>query len=114
MDLDQKVRRNLLPDQSSDQNEQWVDFFVGARLIGIADNFVGTIRTDIGGFDFGFSSKITWNIVANVGYQTGWHGFTPHIGWRTMYVDYDDGSGDDFFQYKVWMNGIQAGLGFIF
>ena len=103
-----------MPNQSSDQNEQWFDFIVGARLLARADNFIGVLKSDIGGFDFGFSSKFTWNIIANVGYETGWYGFTPYIGWRTLYVDYDDGSGSNFFQYNVWMNGIQAGLGFKF
>ena len=115
VDLDQKIKFNNLPDQSTDQNEQWVDLFVGARMIALlTENLIATVKTDIGGFDFGFSSKFTWNIIANLGWDTGWNGFTPFLGWRTMYVDYEDGSGSDFFQYNVWMNGIQAGLGFRF
>ena len=115
VDLDQKIKFNNLPDQSTDQNEQWVDLFLGVRLIALlTENLIATVRTDVGGFDFGFSSKFTWNIVANMGWDTGWRGFTPYLGWRTMYVDYEDGSGSNFFQYNVWMNGIQAGLGFRF
>ncbi len=115
VDLDQKIKFNNLPDQNSDQNQQWVDVIVGARIIAqFGDNFLATVKSDIGGFDFGFSSKFSWNIIANVGWDTGWHGFTPYIGWRSMYVDYEDGSGSDFFRYNVWMNGIQTGLGFRF
>jgi len=115
VDIDQKISFNNLPDQSSDQNEKWVDIIVGARIIALlTEKLIATVRTDVGGFNFGFSSKFTWNIVTNLGWDTGWHGFTPYIGWRTMYVDYENGSGSDFFRYNVWMNGIQAGLGFGF
>lgn len=115
VDLEQKIKFNNLPDQNTDQTQQWVDLFVGARLIAqFGENFLATVKSDIGGFDFGFSSKFSWNIIANIGWDTGWHGLTPYIGWRTMYVDYEDGSGSDFFRYNVWMNGIQTGLGFRF
>jgi len=99
----------------SNQNEKWLDIIVGARMIALlTENLIATVRTDVGGFNLGFSSKFTWNIIANLGWETGWRGFTPYIGWRTMYVDYENGSGSDFFRYNVWMNGIQAGLGFRF
>ena len=115
VDIDQKIKFNNLPDQDSDQNEKWLDLIVGARIIALlTENLIATVRTDVGGFNFGFSSKFTWNIIANMAWETGWHGFTPYIGWRTLYVDYEDGSGSDFFRYNVWMNGIQAGLGFRF
>jgi len=115
VDIDQSIKFNNLPDQDSDQNEKWLDLFVGVRLIALlSENIIATVRTDVGGFDFGFSSKFTWNIIANFGWDTGWHGFTPYIGWRTLYVDYQDGSGSDLFRYNVWMNGVQAGLGFRF
>ena len=115
VDIDQEIKFNILPDQSTDETQQWVDLIVGARLIAfLTDNILATVKSDIGGFSIGSSSDFSWNIIANLGYQTGWYGFTPYIGWRTLYVDYEDGSGSDFFQYKVWMNGIQAGLGFRF
>ncbi len=115
VDIDQSIKFNNLPDQNSDQNEKWLDLIVGVRLIALlTENIIATARTDVGGFNLGFSSKFTWNIIANLGWETGWRGFTPYIGWRTMYVDYENGSGSDFFRYNVWMNGIQAGLGFRF
>ncbi|MGI9535244.1 MAG: hypothetical protein ACR2NW_09870 [Thermodesulfobacteriota bacterium] len=115
VDIDQNINFQNIPSQSSSTNEKWFDFIVGARMIALlGDNFIATVKTDFGGFDFSFSSKFTWNIIANLGYETNWHGFTPFIGWRSLYVDYEDGSGSDFFQYNVWMNGIQAGLGFRF
>jgi len=115
VDIDQKISFNNLPDQSFNQNEKWLDIIVGARMIALlTENLIATVKTDVGGFNLGFSSKFTWNIVANLGWDTGWRGFTPYIGWRTMYVDYENGSGSDLFRYNVWMNGIQTGLGFRF
>lgn len=115
LDIDQQIKFANLPNLSSGADEDWFDFIVGTRIfVFLTENLVATVRTDIGGFDFGFSSKFSWNIIANIGYDTGWYGFNPYIGWRTMYVNYDNGSGSDFFEYKVWMNGIQAGLGFRF
>ncbi len=115
VDMDQDIKFNNLPNQSVDQSKTWVDPIIGARIIALlTDNIIVNVKSDIGGFDIGSSSKFTWNITANIGYDTGWHGVTPFIGWRTLYVDYDDGSGSDFYEYKIWMNGIQTGLGFRF
>lgn len=115
LDIDQEIRFNNLPNQSIDQNKQWVDLIVGARIIAqLTDNLIAVVKSDIGGFNIGSSSKFTWNIVANLGYETGWHGVMPLIGWRSLYVDYDEGSGSEFFEFKGWMNGIQTGLGIRF
>jgi len=115
VDITQKISFLNLPDLNSDQNEKWVDIIVGARIIALlTENLIAIVRTDIGGFNLGFSSKFTWNIVANLGWDTGWRGFTPYVGLRTMYVDYENGSGNDFFRYNVWMSGIQTGLAFVF
>ena len=115
VDIDQKIKFNNLPDQKVGQGKTWVDLIVGARIIAyLSESFLLTLKSDIGGFDIGSSSKFSWNIIGNIGWDTGWHGLTPFIGWRTLYVDYDDGSGADFFEYKIWMNGIQTGLGFRF
>ena len=100
---------------STDESEHWADLFIGARAIAyLTDSIFATIRTDIGGFGFGFSSDIAWNFIINLGWDTGWHGLTPYIGWRALYIDYEDGSGDDKFIYDVWLNGIQTGIGFRF
>ena len=115
VDIDLDIDFDNLPSQSNDQSKTWVDLIVGARILALlSENVIFSLKTDIGGFDIGSSSKFSWNIAGNIGYETGWHGVTPFIGWRTLYVDYDSGSGDNFFEYKVWMNGIQTGLGFIF
>lgn len=93
-------------------SETWFDFIVGTRLdFDFTENLILRVRSDIGGFGLGFSSDIDWNFAANVGYQLPWWGITPYIGYRVLYLDYKDGSGDNRFVYKVWHMGPQVGLG---
>lgn len=93
-------------------SETWFDFIVGTRLMfDFTENLLLSIKSDIGGFGLGFSSDIDWNFAANLGYQLPWWGITPYIGYRVLYLDYKDGSGDNRFVYKVWNTGPQVGLG---
>ncbi len=92
--------------------EAWFDFIVGTRLIfDFTENLLLTVKTDIGGFGLGFSSDVDWNFVANVGYQLPWWGITPYLGYRVLYLDYKDGSGNNRFIYKMWNTGPQVGFG---
>lgn len=94
------------------KDETWFDFIVGTRLlIDITENLLLVTRSDIGGFGFGFSSDISWNFIANIGYTLPWWNVTPYIGYRVLYIDYDDGSGSDRFLYNVWQTGPQVGIG---
>lgn len=77
----------------------------------MTENLILRVKSDIGGFGLGFSSDIDWNFVANVGYQLPWWGVTPYVGYRVLYLDYEDGSGSNKFIYKVWHTGPQIGLG---
>ncbi len=93
-------------------DEAWFDFIVGTRFIfDFTENLLLSVKSDIGGFGLGFSSDIDWNFAANLGYQLPWWGVTPYIGYRVLYIDYNDGSGDDRFVYKIWHTGPQIGLG---
>jgi hypothetical protein len=93
-------------------SETWFDFIVGSRLMfNFTENLLLSVKSDIGGFGLGFSSNIDWNFAANVGYQLPWWGVTPYLGYRVLYLDYEDGSGSDKFVYKVWNTGPQIGVG---
>jgi len=93
-------------------DETWFDFIVGTRFIfDFTENLLLSIKTDIGGFGLGFSSDIDWNFAANLGYQLPWWGVTPYIGYRVLYVDYEDGSGNNRFKYDIWHTGPQVGVG---
>lgn len=103
------VRETLKRDKS------WFDFIVGTRLLfNLTENLLFSVKTDLGGFGFGFSSDISWNFVTNIGYELPWWGVTPYVGYRLLYIDYSDGSGDNRFVYDVWQTGPQIGLGFQF
>ena len=92
--------------------ETWFDFIVGTRfLFDFTENLLLSIKTDIGGFGLGFSSDIDWNFVTNVGYTLPWWGVTPYVGYRVLYIDYEDGSGSNRFEYDIWHTGPQIGLG---
>jgi hypothetical protein len=101
--------------RSIKEDNTWFDFIVGTRLFfKFTENFGLTAKTDIGGFGLGFSSDIAWNFDARFGYKLPWWGVTPYIGYRVLYIDYKDGSGDDRFVYKMWQTGPMVGLGIWF
>lgn len=96
-------------------DKDWLDLFVGARMIlNPTEKLSFVLRSDIGGFDFGFSSDIAWNLVSWIGYELPWYRITPVIGYRVLYIDYDDGSGDNRFVNKTWTYGPSDGLAFRF
>jgi len=101
--------------RSIKEDNTWFDFIVGTRLFfKFTENFGLTAKTDIGGFGLGFSSDIAWNFDARFGYKLPWWWVTPYIGYRVLYIDYKDGSGDDRFVYKMWQTGPMVGLGIWF
>ncbi len=96
-------------------DETWFDFIVGTRFIfDFTESLLLSVKTDIGGFGLGFSSDIDWNFTANLGYTLPWWGVTPYIGYRVLYVDYKNGSGDNRFVYDIWHTGPQIGVGIRF
>jgi len=46
-----------------------------------------------------------------LGYQLPWWGVTSYIGYRVLYIDYEDGSGNNRFKYDIWYTGLQIGVG---
>jgi len=93
-------------------DETWFDFIVGTRLdFDLTEKLILRVKSDIGGFGLGFSSDIDWNFSANLGYQLPWWDVTPYLGYRVLYIDYKNGTGDNRFVYKIWHTGPQIGLG---
>lgn len=62
----------------------------------------------------GFSSDFSWNIVSVIAYELPWYRITPIIGYRALYDDYSDGSGNDRFAYNAWLHGPVLGVAFRF
>ncbi len=96
------------PEQTGD----WTDPFVGARVsIPLSDKLLLSLRGDVGGFSYG--SDFSWNVVGLLGYE-----FTPLIsawgGYRALGVEYDEGSGNNYFEIDATFHGPMLGVMFRF
>lgn len=92
--------------------ESWVDPIVGA--IGefqISDNWSAALRGDMGGF--GWGSDFAWQAMGTVRWQA-----TPSLhvvgGYRYIHMDYDNGSGLNYFRYDMAISGPVLGVAFTF
>ncbi len=104
----------ILPSEI-DKSRKWVDFIVGGRIgLNFYKKLTFEVRSDIGGFGLGSSSKISWNIVSAIGYELPWYRITPLIGYRALYDDYSSGSGSNRFESKFWLHGPVLGIAFRF
>jgi hypothetical protein len=72
----------------------WVDFVIGARVRAQPTEKIGLVVSgDVGGFDIGSSSKLTWSAAAFGTYQITEH-WQLAAGWRG--IDTDKGKADVF------------------
>ena len=95
-----------------DGKQQWTDPFIGGRVRwDFLPGFEVILRSDIGGFDIG--SKVAWNNSLLLQYKpVDWMGLV--VGYRYLYMDYEDGSGSSAFKYDVTMQGPIFALHFTF
>lgn len=91
-------------------SEDWYDAIVGARLrVPLCDCATVQVRGDIGGFDLGDSSKLTWNI--EVMFEYRWSERCSLVGgYRWLDIDYERGSGAGRFAYDMLLSGPVLGL----
>lgn len=113
MDVNLDIEGPMGGKTSVNGDKTWFDFLTGLRFVYEYNKFAFVARTDLGGFNLGFSSDISWNIGAFVGYEV-FDNITPFIGYRALYADYDDGSGNDRFAYDAWTYGPVLGFQFAF
>lgn len=98
--------------RSADITETWVDPIIVVRSHNvIKDNFLLNIKGDIGGF--GIGSEFTWQIQADAGYKFS-DLFHLMVGYRYIGIDYETGSGQDYFAYNIDTFGPEIRLGFRF
>ncbi len=92
--------------------QEWVDPFAGGRVRwDFLPGLELILRSDIGGF--GLGSKVAWNSSLLLQYKpTDWLGLV--VGYRYLYMDYEDGSGHDEFKYDVTLQGPIVALHFSF
>ncbi len=93
-----------------DETQDWLDPFVGGRWIwNFAEGWLVSARGDIGGF--GIGSDFAWQAIGVVEWQPFQHvGFLA--GYRVLDADYEDGSGNDYFQFDVNVHGPLLGVNF--
>ncbi|RJP66346.1 MAG: hypothetical protein C4532_16160 [Candidatus Abyssobacteria bacterium SURF_17] len=101
-------------DIDADGTKDWVDPIVGGRIQArLTEKLIVNLRGDIGGFDISGSSDFAWNVLAALGYNLR-ENVTLMVGYRALGVDYDDGNGDDRFEYDVTMSGPYVGMAYRF
>ncbi|WP_188465713.1 hypothetical protein [Bizionia arctica] len=92
--------------------ETWVDPIIIVRSNHIIkDKFIANLRADIGGF--GIGSELTWQVQAEAGYMFS-DLFSLSLGYRYISIDYETGSGQDYFAYDIGTFGPELRLGFSF
>lgn len=95
---------------AGDISETWFDPVLILRSNGdFNEQWFYQLRGDFGGF--GIGSDFTWQIQANVGYRFS-EKFHLSLGYRNIDIDYEGGSGSDYFKYDMSTFGpnLRAGL----
>jgi hypothetical protein len=113
-DLNIDIPRLGSAGQTVGTSEDWVEPFVGGRLIwDLNDKIALNVRGDAGGFGIGSASDLTWQIVGGVDYK-----FTKNVilnaGYRYVDLDYSHGSGSDEFGIHLKAQGPIVGLTILF
>ncbi len=93
-------------------DQDWVDPLIGVRTLwSLSDRWTLALEGSIGGF--GVGSDFTWHAHGLIGYGFGLFGednATVFGGYRALSQDYDDGHGNDKFEWDVTLYGPIAGL----
>lgn len=114
VDLDVDFPRLGSINRTYGTSEDWVEPFVGGRLIwDLSDKIAFNVRSDAGGFGIGSASDLTWQVVGGMDYK-----FTKNIilnvGYRYVDFDYSHGSGSDEFGIHLKAQGPIIGLTIMF
>ena len=101
-----------LTDRRASGGESWVDPVIGGIFEHkFSEAWSTSLRGDIGGF--GIGSDLAWQAIASLRWQA-----SPRIGvvgaYRYIYMDYDDGTGNQRFLYDMSISGHALGVVFTF
>jgi len=98
----------IIDDTTTSNGENWFDGFIGARyMTDFADDWYTSIRADIG---LG-GSTFAWFANAGLGYRFS-ELFSLSFNYRILSVDYEVGSGINYFKYDTFNHGF--GLAAVF
>jgi hypothetical protein len=94
-----------LPAVTAGQTESWADPVLGARFrLNLDKGWFVNLKGDGGGF--GVGSQLTWQVYTGIGKEFK-DKFSLSLGYRYLYVDYQNGG----FLYDTHMSGLLAGFG---
>ena len=98
--------------QSKEMTKTWFDPMLITRIKSKAgEKFVYQFRGEIGGF--GIGSDLAWQMQAVAGYQFS-KLFSITGGYRIISLDYETGSGQDYFHYNIDTAGPTVKFSFMF
>lgn len=87
-------------------DKAWVDPLFGARAtLNLTERLQFIVGGDVGGF--GAGSEMTWSAIGLIGYSYKLFGLdaTTAAGYKALYQDYKDGSGNHEFQWDMTLHG---------
>jgi opacity protein-like surface antigen len=88
----------------------WVEPVVGARVgWSLTEKLTLSSRGDVGGFDIGSASKLTWSLTTLLNYQFSRH-WSVAGGYRYLDMDYSRGSGNSKFGFDGSLDGVIIGI----
>ncbi len=98
-------------ESETERKKGWFDPFIGARThFFIFKPILLFARADVGGF--GLGSKFSYNVSAGLGLRLS--NFAILGGYRVWDVQYESGSGQEYFQYDVKHAGPEVGFTLFF
>lgn len=99
-------------DRKFSPSRDWVDPLVGLRVgAGITRTVNVSFIGDVGGFDVGNSSELTWMVMPSLNWRP-WQRVSFHVGYKHLHVDRERPSTGNEFGYT--MSGPFLGAGFHF
>jgi hypothetical protein len=96
---------------SASRDKNWVDPILGGILgVPISESWLFELAGDVGGF--GIGSRLSGQLWPNVFFNVAENGRLG-LGWRLLYVDYEDDSGSRSFEYDILTHGPTFGFVFL-
>lgn len=99
---------------SQSSSDEWVDPYVGAAFrADLSKRWHFSFYGDVGGFDIGEASKLTWQVQTGFGYRFS-RQFYAFLGYRVLGLDRTTGSGRSKNGSDIRLHGPMLGAGFLF